>query len=170
MAAETTPPIWDFVLAFYRQEGVSEAAIALQDSVGIDVNMVLFLMWMASQKRALDAAAVKSVSEKSHPWQRHVVVPIREIRRMLKTDAPLVETETALAYRKKVQALELEGEQLQLTAMAAMAQTLPGTTAASPDAAARANLQAFAEAMAVKVPQASVDTFVRALQGAAHGG
>ena len=37
-------PIWDFVLGYYRQQGVSEAAITLQDSAGIDVNMILFLM------------------------------------------------------------------------------------------------------------------------------
>ena len=28
-------PIWDFVLGYYRQAGVSEAAIALQDSATV---------------------------------------------------------------------------------------------------------------------------------------
>ena len=45
-------PIWDFVLGYYRQQGVSEAAIALQDAAGIDVNMILFLMWVGSGENA----------------------------------------------------------------------------------------------------------------------
>ena len=84
------PPIWDFVLGYYRQPGVSEAAIGLQDTLGLDVNMVLFLMWLAAQKRSLSVADIKSVGEKSRPWQHSVVVPIRAIRRLLKENAPAV--------------------------------------------------------------------------------
>ena len=102
---DSATPIWDFVLGYYRQQGVSEAAIALQDAAGIDVNMVLFLMWMAAQMRKLAAAEVKAVSDTSHAWQRSVVVPVRAIRRLLKSDAPLVDNDSAQAYRKKVQAL-----------------------------------------------------------------
>jgi uncharacterized protein (TIGR02444 family) len=168
-ATETATPIWDFVLGYYRQQGVSDAAIALQDSIGIDVNMVLFLMWMAAQNKTLAAPDVKTVSDTSHAWQRSVVVPIRAIRRLLKSDAPLVDNDSAQAYRKKVQALELEGEQLQLNAMASMAGALKAATAASPGQAARENLAALQSAIAKQFPPATVDTFVRALEGAVHG-
>src|SRR6185295_19291703 len=118
--SEHSPPIWDFVLNYYKQQGVSEAAITLQDTIGIDVNMILFLMWLAGQKRTLAEADVKRVGETSHPWQRQVVIPVRAIRRLLKENAPLVAQPAALDYRKKIQALEIEGEQLQLNAMAGM--------------------------------------------------
>ena len=148
-------PIWDFVLGYYRQQGVSEAAITLQDSAGIDVNMILFLMWLSAQKRVLAVAEAKTVSEKSWGWQHNVVVPVRGVRRLLKENAPLVEQEAALAFRKKVQALELEGEQLQLNAMA--------------EAAARDNLSAFQSVTGKTFPQAAVDGFVRALKAATDG-
>lgn len=168
--AQTTPAIWDFVLGYYRQQGVSEAAIALQDSAGVDVNMILFLMWMAAGKRMLGAADVKTVSETSRPWQHQVVVPIRGVRRLLKENAPLVEGEAAQAYRKKVQALELEGEQLQLNAMAALSAKLKPGTAASAGQAAAENIAAFAGVAGKPFPQTAVDTFVRALKAAVNEG
>ena len=162
-------PIWDFVLGYYRQQGVSEAAITLQDSAGIDVNMILFLMWLSAQKRTLGVAEAKTVSEKSIGWQHDVVVPVRGVRRLLKENAPLVEQEAALAFRKKVQALELEGEQLQLNAMAKLSEGLKSSMAASPEAAARDNLSAFQSATGKTFPQAAVDGFVRALKAATDG-
>ena len=45
-------PIWDFVLNYYGRKGVSDALIGLQDNHGIDVNMLLFLMWMAAQSKS----------------------------------------------------------------------------------------------------------------------
>jgi len=165
MTAAQTTPIWDFVLGYYRQPGVSEAAIALQDTLGIDVNMILFLMWLAGRKKTLPRAEVQRVSDTSHGWQRQVVVPIRGVRRLLKENAPLVEAEAAQAYRKKVQALELEGEQLQLAAMAA----LWGAAAAdapSAEQAARDNIAAFAAVVGKPFPPGAVETFVRALKGA----
>jgi uncharacterized protein (TIGR02444 family) len=167
---ETSAPlIWDFVLSYYRQQGVSEAAIALQDTLGLDVNMVLFLMWLSRQKRTLSAADIKAVGEKSRPWQHSVVVPIRAIRRLLKENAPLVETETALAYRKKIQALEIEGEQLQLNAMADLSGKLTTSSAASAENAARENLKGLETALSQKFPQGAIDTFVAALKGVTDG-
>jgi uncharacterized protein (TIGR02444 family) len=168
MADVKSPPIWDFVLNYYKQEGVSPAAIALQDTIGIDVNMVLFLMWLAGSKRTLSEAEVRRVGETSHPWQRQVVIPIRAIRRLLKDNAPLVPQQTALDYRKKIQALEIEGEQLQLNAMGDMVKDLKPGSAPSAGEAARANLKAFEAVTGKPFPADAVDAFVRACEKAAH--
>lgn len=162
-------PIWDFVLGYYRQQGVSEAAIALQDAAGIDVNMILFLMWLSGQGKTLAEADLRKLSETSHSWQRQVVVPIRNIRRLLKENAPFVEQETALAYRKKVQALELEGEQLELNGMADASRTAALNTAASTEKAARDNLATFAKVAGKTFPADAVEAFVNALAGALDG-
>ena len=155
-------PIWDFVLNYYGRKGVSDALIGLQDNHGIDVNMLLFLMWMAAQGKCVATEDVKFVSTTSHAWQRAVVVPIRAVRRLLKENAPLVPAEAAAAFRKKVQAIELEGEQLQLNAMAALVGRLKPAQA-SPEEAARRNVKTF-EAVAGKTfPPAAVDGLVRAL-------
>jgi uncharacterized protein (TIGR02444 family) len=155
-------PIWDFVLNYYGRKGVSDALIGLQDNHGIDVNMLLFLMWMAAQSKSVAADDVKFVSTTSQAWQRAVVVPIRGVRRLLKENAPLVPAEAAAAFRKKVQAIELEGEQLQLNAMAALVGRLKPAQA-SPEEAARRNVKTL-EAVAGKTfPPAAVDGLVRAL-------
>ncbi|HVG50915.1 MAG TPA: TIGR02444 family protein [Xanthobacteraceae bacterium] len=165
MTTGSPPPIWDFVLAYYGQKGFSEAAIALQDSSGVDVNMILFLMWMSAQRKTLSTEDARAIGETSHKWQKSVVIPIRAIRRLLKDSAPLVQQETALAYRKKVQALEIEGEQLQLNAMADAAKAVKSGTASSSEQAARDNLTAFSAYTGVTIPPASIDTFLRALAG-----
>ena len=162
--SEPQPPIWDFVLGYYRQQGVSEGAITLQDQLGLDVNMVLFLMWLSGSKRVLAQADIKTVIDTSKDWQHQVVVPIRAVRRLLKENAPLVEQEAALAYRKKIQALEIEGEQLQLTAMGALSQGMTTTTAASGEDAARQNLAGLSAAYGKPFPQAAVDGFANALK------
>jgi uncharacterized protein (TIGR02444 family) len=164
-----TPAIWDFVLNYYRQQGVSEAAIALQDAAGIDVNMILFLMWLSGQGKTLAEADMRTLGETSHGWQRSVVVPIRNIRRLLKENAPFVAQDAALAYRKKVQALEIEGEQLQLNGMADAAKSLATHAAPSAEQAARDNLATFAKVSGKTFAPDGVDTFVRALAGALRG-
>ncbi|MGZ3410997.1 MAG: TIGR02444 family protein [Xanthobacteraceae bacterium] len=169
MSTNAAPPIWDFVLSYYRQQGVSEAAIKLQDAAGIDVNMILFLMWLSGQGKALAESDTRKLSEASHGWQRSVVVPIRNIRRLLKENAPFVEHDTALAYRKKVQALEIEGEQLQLNGMADAARNLSPRALPSAEQAARDNLATFAKVTGKTFPPDAVETFVRALSGALHG-
>lgn len=161
-------PIWDFVLNYYGRRGVSDTLIGLQDNHGIDVNMLLFLMWMAAQSKSVAADDVKFVSTTSQAWQRAVVVPIRGVRRLLKENTPLVPAEAAAAFRKKVQAIELEGEQLQLNAMAALVGRLKPAQA-SPEEAARRNVKTF-EAVAGKTfPPAAVDGLVRALVEATDG-
>jgi len=102
-------PIWDFVLNYYGRKGVSEALIGLQDNQGIDVNMLLFLAWMAARGKCLAADDVKFVSTTSHAWQRSVVVPIRTVRRLLKENAPLVPAEAAAEFRSAPQHQNLRG-------------------------------------------------------------
>ena len=58
MAEPTTDPgrgspFWQFSLRFYRLPGVAEACIELQEQAGVDVNLLLFLLWQASLCRRL---------------------------------------------------------------------------------------------------------------------
>jgi uncharacterized protein (TIGR02444 family) len=167
--ASANMPIWDFVLKYYGRQGVSEALIGLQDGYGIDVNMLLFLVWMAAQRRSLGADDVQRVSETSHAWQRSVVVPIRAVRRLLKENAPLVSPDAAAAFRKKVQAVELEGEQLQLNAMASMSATMTPRRASSSETAVLQSLEAFQHVIGKNFPAAAIDTLVAGLREVTDG-
>jgi uncharacterized protein (TIGR02444 family) len=43
---------WRFSLSFYRTQDVPAACISLQDRHGLDVNIMLFALWLASMGRA----------------------------------------------------------------------------------------------------------------------
>ena len=44
-------PFWRFSLRFYSRPGVASACLALQDEAGADVNVMLFLLFLAEHKR-----------------------------------------------------------------------------------------------------------------------
>jgi len=137
-------PFWRFSLGFYRQPGVGEACIRLQDEAGVDVNVLFFLLWHAALERSLSRAEIEAVEQRIAPWREQVVVPLREIRRAIKIPPPVIEAGTSEAYRTKVKGLELEAERLQQEALYDLAQTSRfGQPAASPDEAARANVEAY---------------------------
>jgi uncharacterized protein (TIGR02444 family) len=163
-SANQASPFWSFSLGYYRGAGVSEACVELQDRCGADVNVVLFLLWMASQKRQFATDQVRIVADKVRPWQMDVIGPIRALRRMLKTDAPLLDKRSAELFRTKIKAIELESERLQQEAMYAMAASLKPDAAPSPQAAARASIAAYQSVVGRPFTAEAVDTLVAALK------
>ena len=158
-------PFWSFSLGYYRGAGVSEACLELQDNCGVDVNVVLFLLWMASsQQRQVGADAVKRLADKVRPWQVDVIGPIRTLRRRLKSDAPLLDKGSAELFRTRIKAVELESERLQQEAMYALASGIASEPAPSAAAAARASIAAYQQALGRPLTPAAVDTLIGALK------
>jgi uncharacterized protein (TIGR02444 family) len=166
-SAET--PFWRFSLAFYRQAGVSDACIALQDGRGVDVNLLLFLFWLASDDRQLSADEVQMLDDNVRDWRNLTIVPIRDARRKLKGAATLVAPGKQEAFRTKVKAIELDAERLQQEALYEFTKSGPLGTHASPPAAARANIAAYEKVMGVSFPQADVGVLLAAFDGIKHG-
>ena len=164
VSAPQTNPFWTFSLGYYRGAGVSEACLDLQDNCGVDVNVVLFLLWQASQKRKVAAADVKALADRVRPWQIEVIGPIRALRRKLKSDAPLLDKGSAELFRTRIKAIELESERLQQEAMAALAAGLKTDSAPSAEAAARASIAAYESALGRAFTPAAVDTLIAALK------
>jgi len=158
--AET--PFWRFSLSFYRQAGVAEACIALQDGCGVDVNLMLFLLWLAADGRQLSIEAVKELDEAVRSWRELAIIPIRALRRKLKGAATLVEAGKQQAFRTRVKALELEAERLQQEALHGRSRSLARSSQAPPPAAARANLAAYEELLRTPFPKAAVDRLLAA--------
>jgi len=164
VSATQGSPFWKFSLGYYRGAGVSEACLELQDRCGVDVNVVLFLLWMASQKRVVAPDQVKRLADQVRPWQADVIGPIRALRRMLKTDAPLLDKGSAELFRTRIKAIELESERLQQDAMAALAVGLATESTQSAEAAARAGIAAYESALGRPFTAAAVDTLIAALK------
>ncbi len=167
---EAGSPFWRFSLGIYRQPGVADACIALQDGCGVDVNILLFLLWLAAAKQGVPVAEAASICAKVGPWRDDVVVPLRSLRRRLKDNAPLVERNTAELFRTKIKAVELESERLQQEALFGLASALKTEAAPSIEAAARDNVAAYEQATGRRFTPAAVDVLIAALSSRGPGG
>ena len=163
-----TTPFWRFSLKYYGQTGVSDACIALQDGCGVDVNLLLFLFWLASERQALSPDEVKKLDPTIKSWRELTIIPIRDMRRKLRGAKTFVDPAKQEALRDKVKAVELEAEKLQQEALYAFTQTGPLGKPAEPPAAARGNVAAFERAVGASFPKASVDVLVNAFDGLAE--
>jgi uncharacterized protein (TIGR02444 family) len=164
-----TTPFWRFSLHFYRQPGVSDACIALQDHCGVDVNLLLFLLWLADDGQLLSADEVRKLDDKVRDWRNLTIIPIREARRRLKGAETLIDPGKQEAFRNKVKALELEAERLQQEALYAFTQAGPLGKHASPPVAARGNVSAYERNMDVTFPRNVMDVLLGAFESLEQG-
>jgi uncharacterized protein (TIGR02444 family) len=160
----TGSSFWRFSLGFYRQPGVAEACLVLQDRFGADVNTVLFLLWLATDKRQLRQETVQMLADKVGGWQSDVVLPLRQLRRHLKSGSSLVDASTAEVFRNKIKATELEAERLQQEAMFALSITLASESTESVALAARANVRGYETVTGRRFDTAVIDLLVTALE------
>jgi uncharacterized protein (TIGR02444 family) len=137
-------PFWRFSVKFYAVPGVAPACIELQDQAKVDVNVLFFLLWNATEKRALSAVDVAEVERSIGAWRDMTVVPIRNVRRALKSPPPVMAADTAEGFRTRIKAVELEAERLQQEALYAMTQSgRLGQPVASAVEAARISVSAY---------------------------
>jgi len=160
---EQGSPFWRFSIRFYRRPGVADACIALQDGCGVDVNILLFFLWLALARRCVPSAAATAVCEKVTPWQEDVVAPLRTLRRRLRDGSSLVERGAAELFRTRIKAIELESERLQQESMFVLAAGLATENASTVEAAARANVAAYEQALARTFAPGAVGVLVGAL-------
>jgi uncharacterized protein (TIGR02444 family) len=137
-------PFWRFSVKFYGMPGVAPACIELQDEAKVDVNVLFFLLWNATEKRALNTAEVGDVESAIGAWRDMAVVPIRQVRRALKSPPAVMTPEAAEGFRTRIKAVELEAERLQQEALYGFAQSgRLGRPTASPVEAARISVSAY---------------------------
>jgi uncharacterized protein (TIGR02444 family) len=137
-------PFWQFSIKFYAVPGVADACIALQDQAKVDVNILFYLLWNATQGRAFNAADVTEIERSLGPWREIAVVPIRNVRRALKSPPPAMPPEAAESLRTRIKAVELEAERLQQEALYTLSQTSRlGRPAPSKTEAARDSISSY---------------------------
>jgi uncharacterized protein (TIGR02444 family) len=166
--SETTP-FWRFSLHFYRQAGVADACIALQDGCGVDVNVLLYLLWRATDRRLFSADDVRAIDNSVRDWRNLTVIPLRELRRKLKSAPTAIKPPKQEGFRTKIKGVELEAERLQQEALYALAHTGPMGGEAAPHDAARGNVAAYERVLAVSFPKAAIEAVLAAFDGLKHG-
>jgi uncharacterized protein (TIGR02444 family) len=147
-------PFWRFSLKFYAVPGVAPACVELQDRARVDVNVLFFLLWNATQYRALGEAEVTELDRMVGEWRNMTVIPLREMRRALKAPPSVIAPDVAEDFRTRVKAVELEAERLQQEAMHGLFQSGRfGRPAASPAAAAQSSVDAYQAVLGPFPPQ-----------------
>jgi len=115
MSSTPNDSLWNFVLALYGSKGVSEACLLLQDESGVDVPMLLFALWLASNSVELTAEEILRIDELVRDWREEIVWPLRTVRRRLKEGPHPAPTEETDAMRNTIKAAELNSEKIELS-------------------------------------------------------
>ena len=141
---DTPSAFWDFSVRFYAQPGVAAACLDLQDQAGADVNVVLYLFFVATRSRQLDESTLATLDAAVAAWRDEVVRPLRTARRHLKACAAPFCGDVAAQLRSDIKRSELDAEHIQQQVLERLfPPSSTGTTASSPAAAVHASLDAY---------------------------
>lgn len=124
-------PFWRFSIAVYAAPGVAGTCLRLQDEFGADVNMLLFVAWIAATRRArMTPQDFDRVTTAAVTWHDSLVKPVRAARRELKTSGG--------AVYAGIKAAELRLEQIEQALLYDQSHTLDLAPSDSSDAVAAA--------------------------------
>src|SRR5215471_15113891 len=131
---------WRFSVAFYGLPDVSAACLVLQDEAQVDVNILLYLLFLAWSKREVRPEHMARLDAAVGTWREEVVKCLRTLRRALKSGIGAIPPTASENFRSMVKRVELESERLEQQKLEETGATLNFGAASSREAAARANL------------------------------
>ena len=110
---------WQFSLALYAREGVADRCLFLQRELGLDVNVLLVMLWAAGQwRRTPLRTEVDEADRRIRAWREQVVWPLRQVRTTLRSGpAPAPDASTS-RLREAIKKLELEAERIEQAQLA----------------------------------------------------
>lgn len=123
MPARPRSAFWTFSITIYARPGVAPACLDLQARHGLDVNLLLYAIWIGISGRGrLSRRALDHALELSVAWSTQVVRPLRQVRTRLKHERPVgMPVSRVEALRQAVKTAELDAEHLEQLALAALA-------------------------------------------------
>jgi uncharacterized protein (TIGR02444 family) len=129
-----------FALHIYEDAQVASACLSLQNRYGLDVNVLLFAAYagavMACPLSAADAANAQGLVSQ---WHDDIVLPLRAVRRRLKSGPKPAPSDLTEALRDKIASVEIEAELVELSRLNVLAEALPPAVPGCPrDCAASA--------------------------------
>ncbi len=121
----------EFVGRVYGAEGVREACLQLQEEAGVDVALMLALVWIGWGGGRVEPGEARRLEAEVREWREEAVGGLRRVRRWLRGRG-----EEDL--RAMVQAAEIEAEWRLMERVIGMARVKPGAPGAEGIAAALA--------------------------------
>lgn len=158
-------PFWAFSLRLYARPGVAPACLALQTRRGIDVNILLYCVWLGAERGiAIGVEDAARIAGSVADWSTSVVVPLRVIRTAMKTDALGSPKDLSDALRNDIKRAELDAERIeQQILFTQIWSDAPGATRSND--LARANVQAYLKYRGIQ-PDLEDDLQVGSILGA----
>jgi uncharacterized protein (TIGR02444 family) len=105
---------WRFILRLYAEPRVADLCLHLQAKADVDVNVLLFAAYAAVDRGwILDRSALQLIDAAIEDWRQRVVVPLRALRRDLKSESLLARHPASQALRDRIKASELFAEQIE---------------------------------------------------------
>jgi len=87
-AADLVNPFWDWSLRVYAEPPVAACCLALQEELGVDVNLALLGAYLAAQQQCWSTQSLGACVDAVSAWRREVVQPLRAARHALRVLAP----------------------------------------------------------------------------------
>ena len=106
-------PFWSFSIDRYMRPGVSRLCLNLQERHQLDVNILLFSLWLADQDKAVDHELFVQLIQGAEEFHTNVVKPLRHTRQRLKLTTYGLPEDQAEAFRTTIKARELAAEKLE---------------------------------------------------------
>jgi uncharacterized protein (TIGR02444 family) len=153
---------WRFSLAVYKPAEVAAECLALQEAIGLDVNLLLFCAWLGTRAIVLSRSDIEAASRIVAGWHNSVVRPLRGVRRHIKTQYG----DAFENLRSRVKDNELQAEQTEQAMLFSYAQGIQTSPDGSElrDAVAR-NVNEYISMMSGAVsPVPAAPLLVRAAQ------
>jgi len=126
----------------YAQDGMKPALLELQDRHGLSVNLLLFALWCAADRREITDAQWRLAIGIAAPWSAAVTEKLRAARRACEG-----QREDVAQARQAILAAEVAAERVEQNALERLAISLfEPAPAAGAAARARRNLASYARA------------------------
>jgi uncharacterized protein (TIGR02444 family) len=140
-APDPTPALWPFAVHAYALPGVAAQCLRLQDEHGLDVDVLLAILWHASRRATLDDAALDRLLGAA-ATARARVLELRALRRTLGDDR--AQDPRWQETYEHVKAAELAAERVQLSCLEQTLSAPPGPASAPSEAPATPTTLALA--------------------------
>ena len=156
---------WDFSLHVYRQPGVPEACLGLQDRHSIDVNLMLYCAWAGAEAGIdLGPGDLRQLAAGVDDWHDRVVRRLRAVRADLKRQSHGAPAALAASLRERIKAMELEAERIEQDMLFDLSSEVGGARQPGADLCGR-NISAYFNLLGVQAggpDEADIGTIVAA--------
>ncbi|WP_420418684.1 TIGR02444 family protein [Pacificispira sp.] len=160
-AASPAAAFRQFSLTAYSAPQVEGVCLALQESHGLDVNLLLLCCWVGRHGVRLPTDTLRRADQAVAPWRETAIGPLRALRRRLKASVGGIGAETAADLRRKIKEAELDAEFIEQDHLMTLMDHLPGTDGRAADRAGlvRGNLIRYASMAGIAAGDMPRDAF-----------